>query len=139
MSKWHRVYVNAGGLETVHSDSSGNIVNRSTASRLCRDDLNDIVSNVKYRAKWRKLRHTEGHWGFTAVIKFKDEQDLFWFQMAHADRILPPETVKNSAMVNVLRRTMPSVMAQSIIGVQPMTAPTSQTYALKTRYANSKK
>lgn len=40
----------------------------------------------------------------------------------------------NKVILPIIRRAMPSVIANSIIGVQPMTAPSAQVYTMKFRY-----
>lgn len=41
----------------------------------------------------------------------------------------------NTVILPIIRRVMPNVIANSIIGVQPMTAPSVQIYTMKVRYA----
>jgi hypothetical protein len=43
----------------------------------------------------------------------------------------------NKVIMPVLRRVMPTVIANEIIGVQPMTAPVAQIHTLRVRYADS--
>lgn len=43
----------------------------------------------------------------------------------------------NKVILPVLRRVMPTVIANEIIGVQPMTAPVAQIHTLRVRYADS--
>lgn len=40
-------------------------------------------------------------------------------------------------LLPIIRRVMPSIIAQHLVGVQPMTAPTGSIYTLKTRYDSS--
>lgn len=46
-------------------------------------------------------------------------------------------TVANldKVIIPLIRQTMPNIIAQSIIGVQPMTAPSSAIFNLRTRYS----
>lgn len=46
--------------------------------------------------------------------------------------------VLNKVILPVIRRVMPSVIANEIIGVQPMTGPVGQIHTLRVRYADSK-
>lgn len=46
--------------------------------------------------------------------------------------------VLNKVMLPLIRRVMPSVIANEIIGVQPMTGPVGQIHTLRVRYADSK-
>lgn len=46
--------------------------------------------------------------------------------------------VMNKVMLPLLRRVMPSVIANEIMGVQPMTGPVGQIHTLRVRYADSK-
>ena len=43
----------------------------------------------------------------------------------------------NRVILPVIRRVMPTVIANEIIGVQPMTGPVSQIHTLRVRYADS--
>jgi hypothetical protein len=43
----------------------------------------------------------------------------------------------NKVMLPIIRRVMPSVIANEIIGVQPMTSPVAQIHTLRVRYANT--
>ncbi len=40
----------------------------------------------------------------------------------------------NAVILPIIRRVMPNLIANSIIGVQPMTGPIGQIHTLKTRY-----
>jgi hypothetical protein len=44
----------------------------------------------------------------------------------------------NKVMLPLIRRVMPSVIANEILGVQPMTGPVGQIHTLRVRYANTK-
>ena len=77
MSKWHRIYVHAGGVDSLPKDRT----------RLSYDDLDYIVSIAKGRAKWRIVQNSLCYWGYTAVVKFKDKRDVFWFQMKYSAHI----------------------------------------------------
>ena len=44
----------------------------------------------------------------------------------------------NKVILPVIRRVMPTVIANEIIGVQPMTGPVGQIHTLRVRYAESK-
>jgi len=44
----------------------------------------------------------------------------------------------NKVILPVIRRVMPTVIANEIIGVQPMTGPVGQIHTLRVRYADSK-
>lgn len=46
--------------------------------------------------------------------------------------------VLNKVMLPLIRRVMPSVIANEIMGVQPMTGPVGQIHTLRVRYADSK-
>jgi hypothetical protein len=45
--------------------------------------------------------------------------------------------VLNKVMLPLIRRVMPTVIANEIMGVQPMTGPVGQIHTLRTRYANT--
>jgi len=45
--------------------------------------------------------------------------------------------VLNKVMLPLIRRVMPTVIANEIMGVQPMTAPVGQIHTLRVRYANT--
>lgn len=42
-------------------------------------------------------------------------------------------------LIPMIRRTIPSMMANDIIGVQPMTAPTGLIYSMRARYGSGVK
>jgi len=44
----------------------------------------------------------------------------------------------NKVILPVIRRVMPTVIANEIIGVQPMTGPVGQIHTLRVRYAEAK-
>lgn len=46
--------------------------------------------------------------------------------------------VLNKVMLPLIRRVMPTVIANEILGVQPMTGPVGQVHTLRVRYADSK-
>jgi hypothetical protein len=43
----------------------------------------------------------------------------------------------NRVILPVIRRVMPTVIANELVGVQPMTGPVGQIHTLRVRYANS--
>jgi len=43
----------------------------------------------------------------------------------------------NKVMLPLIRRVMPSVIANELVGVQPMSGPVGQIHTLRTRYAGS--
>ena len=43
----------------------------------------------------------------------------------------------NKVMLPLIRRVMPSVIANELVGVQPMSGPVGQIHTLRTRYAES--
>ena len=45
--------------------------------------------------------------------------------------------VYNKVMLPLIRRVMPTVIANEIMGVQPMTGPVGQIHTLRVRYANT--
>ena len=45
--------------------------------------------------------------------------------------------VLNKVMLPLIRRVMPTVIANEIMGVQPMTGPVGQIHTLRVRYANT--
>lgn len=55
-----------------------------------------------------------------------------WDDIPSAQRF--PKTI-----LTIIRRVMPTIIANELIGVQPMTGPTSSVFALRARYAESKK
>ena len=42
----------------------------------------------------------------------------------------------NNSLFSIIRRMVPKIIAQEIIGVQPMTGPIGQIHTLRTRYKN---
>ena len=44
----------------------------------------------------------------------------------------------NKVVLPIIRRVMPTVIANEIVGVQPMTGPVGQIHTLRVRYADSK-
>ncbi len=62
-------------------------------------------------------------------IEFENEEDLVAYILAFEEveplRIILPR----------IRNVMPSIIANEIIGVQPMTGPVSQIHAMRARYA----
>ena len=66
------------------------------------------------------------------MIRFSNQEDqvaylLRWTEDISIDRALIP----------LLRRVMPSIIANDIIGVSPMTGPVGQIFAMRSRYANA--
>jgi len=52
--------------------------------------------------------------------------------------VVPEVAEFDPVLIALVRRSMPNIIAHDIIGVQPMTGPTGQIFALKSRYsANS--
>lgn len=71
------------------------------------------------------------------VVYLSDEADAIAFKMwaEHAELMTPEEL--NEVLIPIIRRVMPSLLAYDLCGVQPMTGPTGQIFALKPRYAKS--
>lgn len=69
--------------------------------------------------------------------KIKDFTDHWFGSFPSFDEACKPSFDK--IIIPVIRRVMPSIIAQDIIGVSPMTGPTASIYSLRTKYAESQK
>jgi len=75
-----------------------------------------------------------GTWEFyqensMTTIRFSHQEDqvaylLRWTEDVASDQI----------MINLVRRVMPSIIANDIVGVSPMTGPIGQIFSMRTRY-----
>jgi len=69
-------------------------------------------------------------------IEFFDIKLALLFKLAMGQwESLPP--LYDPVILPLIRRIMPNVIAQSILGVQPMTGPVSDIFRLRTRYEDS--
>lgn len=88
---------------------------------------------------WEKL---DDRWpAATLRVKVRSHRDAVLFKMFFSDYLFTPYTPKVTDYSNVIlpliRRVMPSVIANQLIGVQPMSGPVGLIHALKVRYATS--
>ncbi len=73
----------------------------------------------------------------TLIVSLKKERDVTLFKLFFSDyRELTPEVKFQKVLISLVRRSVPTLIANSIIGVQPMTGKTSAVFALKTRYVD---
>lgn len=70
---------------------------------------------------------------------FQHEADLVMFRLRWAEDIaeMSKGAEAGRVIIPVLRRVMPRIIAQDIIGVSPMTGPVAQIQALRVRYADA--
>ncbi len=61
---------------------------------------------------------------------------LFKLRMGAWEDSIPVIPKYDPVILGLIRRTMPTLIAQDIIGVQPMTGPVGLIHALRARYAN---
>lgn len=64
---------------------------------------------------------------------FDREHDAVAYELAWQE----PWTAINTVMLNTIRRVMPTIIANDIIGVSPMTGPVTQIFSLNPRYMKS--
>lgn len=99
--------------------------------------------NIADPVKWRRTKEAllEGLKGnrrkVMDVVLDNTRRDLM-----KQSRLLTETTAGNIATLNkvilpVIRRVMPTVIANEIIGVQPMTGPVAQVHTLRVKYANT--
>lgn len=67
----------------------------------------------------------------------KELSDYWFGSFPSFEEACGPDFAK--VIIPVIRRVMPSIIAQDIIGVQPMTGPVDQIHTLRTKYSNSQK
>lgn len=84
-------------------------------------------SYLNGRSSWYYLEHTR-----EAIVRFTNRDHAMLFKLGWSEC----EPSEPSVIIPFLRRVMPSIIAQQIIGVQPMIAPVSPLYTLKTRYVD---
>lgn len=61
---------------------------------------------------------------------FDQEHDAVAYELTWQE----PWTVINPVVLNTIRRVMPTIIANDIIGVSPMKGPVNQIFSLKARY-----
>lgn len=101
---------------------------RLTPSR--RTDLETILATFeihKYRLTVEDTYAGKAGFPEKAFISFRIKKQAMLFKLAWTECEAPPASV----ILPVIRRVMPKLIAQDIIGVQPMTAPNPSIYALR--------
>lgn len=68
--------------------------------------------------------------------KIKNFVDYWFGTFPPFEKACKPKYDK--VILPIIRRVMPSIIAQDIIGVSPMTGPTTSIFALRAKYAESK-
>ena len=76
--------------------------------------------------------------GDTLIVSIKKERDVALFKMFFSDFYHPRAagTDLTRVILPMMRRVMPNLLAQSIIGVQPMTGTPAALHVLKARYSD---
>lgn len=64
-------------------------------------------------------------------LVFISEDDMTSYLLSWTEE---PSYHLNNVILPIIRRVMPNIIAQDIIGVQPMTAPSASIFALKAKY-----
>lgn len=64
-------------------------------------------------------------------LVFVSEDDMTSYLLSWTEE---PSYHLNKVILPIVRRVMPNIIAQDIIGVQPMTAPSASIFALKAKY-----
>jgi hypothetical protein len=67
--------------------------------------------------------------GSMRMIQFSRQEDQVAYLLRWTEDVTFDHTI-----LNLIRRVMPSVIANDIIGVQPMTGPVGQLFAMRARY-----
>jgi hypothetical protein len=68
-----------------------------------------------------------------AFISFRIKKQAMLFKIVW----IPCDPPSPSVVLPIIRRVMPSIIAQDIIGVSPMTGPVSDIFTLRVKYADS--
>lgn len=68
-------------------------------------------------------------------IKIKNQNDVAIFLMFFSDYIFDFRDV--GVILPIIRRMMPTILANELCGVQPMTGPLGSIFSLKTQYMNN--
>ena len=65
-----------------------------------------------------------------AKLIFSSENDMTLYLLTWTEEVTYPKSV----ILPIIRRVMPTVIANEILGVQPMTGPVGSIFSLKSRY-----
>lgn len=91
-------------------------------------------SATGYMEVYRAQRRTDR---IPTRVKFLDQNHAMRVKLMWDECNQPPGfDTPPSVLISLVRNVMPQVMANNIIGVQPMTGPTSSIYSLRTRYGS---
>ena len=69
--------------------------------------------------------------------KIKDLFDYWFGSFPSFEKACKPELAK--VILPIIRRVMPTIIAQDIIGVSPMTGPVADIFSLRVKYADSQR
>ena len=67
------------------------------------------------------------------VIRFSMQEDQVAYLLRWTEDL--PANI-SQILIPLIRRVMPSIIANDIIGVSPMTGPVGQIFSMRARYAN---
>lgn len=73
--------------------------------------------------------------GKRLMVRYKNGWKILWSSTKHRIyKTITPATTLDKIILPIIRRVMPQVIANDIIGIQPMSGPTGQIFSLRARY-----
>jgi hypothetical protein len=108
---------------------------RTQGLRRERDFIFDFKNSLKWHTpEYRRILVNLGH-TYPATISFKKKSDAVLFRLSWSECASNPVWSKDKIILPRIRRVMPTLIARQIIGVQPMTPPSSLIMAMRASYA----
>ncbi len=95
-------------------------------SSLCRSSFDQILKGMN------------GEGPLDAFVSFRHAKHAAWFKLSWQLCEINDEKLYPKIIMPIIRRVMPSIIAHDIIGVAPMTGPTSSIFSLRMKYWDSK-
>ncbi len=138
MSKWQQFEVRQFDLNHREADYD--------LRGLYKDAYRWLKANASGKWKIARLRSGSGIVSIKPFLKFepfasdgikvsvKSERDAALFKMFFAERFVKAPIA--GIILPIIKRSLGTMLAHQILGVQPMTGPTAGIFALKTRYAD---
>lgn len=71
----------------------------------------------------------------TYLVKFKNFLKYWFGYFPSQEEVYSKQY--DPVIISLIRNTMPSILAQDIVGIQPMTGPTSQIFSMRAKYSSN--
>jgi len=101
---------------------------------LMKANLNDSsLMRLDYKERYPGFNE----YPYDTLISFQHAKHATWFKLVWVPCMPYEKTVFGKVILPIIRRVMPRVIAQDILGISPMQAPHSSIYTMRAKYAAS--